>query len=69
MSLNKAALKIAITTLLTDMLEKESNSIEEFANRLSSEIEIFVKSGTVMVNVATTGSATAQTGTGTGNIT
>lgn len=69
MSLNKAALKTAITTLLTDMLEKESNSIEEFANRLSNEIEIFVKSGTVTVNVATTGSATAQTGTGTGNIT
>ncbi|MBS7234159.1 hypothetical protein KHA90_24460 [Flavobacterium psychroterrae] len=69
MSLNKAALKTAITILLTDMLEKESNSIEEFANRLSNEIEIFVKSGTVTVNVSTTGSASAQTGTGTGNIT
>lgn len=69
MSLNKAALKEAIESLLTEMLEKEENSISEFADRLSTAIDVFVKSGEVTVNVTTTGSATTQTGTGTGTIT
>ena len=68
MALNKSALKNTIVALLTDMLAKEENSIEEFATRLSDAIDVFVKSGTVSVTVATTGSATAQTGTGTGTI-
>ena len=68
MALNKSALKTTIVALLTDMLAKEENSIEEFATRLSDAIDVFVKSGTVNVTVATTGSATAQTGTGTGTI-
>jgi len=68
MALNKPQLKTAIKSLMTEMLEKEENSIDEFAARLSDAIDVFVKSGTVTVNVATTGSATAQTGTGTGNI-
>lgn len=69
MSLNKPALKNAIKALLTEMSTKEENSIDEFADRLSTAIDVFVKSGTVTVNVTTTGSATSQTGTGTGAIT
>ena len=69
MGLNKTALKTSITTLLTDMLSKEENSIEEFATRLSDTIDAFVKSGTVTVTVTTTGSATSHTGTGTGAVT
>lgn len=68
MGLNKAALKTAIIAILTDMLTKEENSIEEFATRLSDGIEVFVKSGTVNVNVTTTGTASNHTGTGTGTI-
>lgn len=68
MALNKSALKTTIVALLTDMLAKEENSIEEFATRLSDAVDVFVKTGTVNVTVATTGSATAQTGTGTGTI-
>jgi len=69
MGLNKAALKTTIVTLLTDMLTKEENSIEEFATRLSDAIDAFVKTGAVSVNVTTTGNATNHTGTGTGSIT
>lgn len=68
MALNKGGLKTAIVALLTDMLTKEENSIEEFATRLSDEIDIYVKSGTVSVTVTTTGTATNHTGTGTGTI-
>ena len=68
MALDKTGLKTAIIALLTDMLTKEENSIEEFATRLSDKIELFVKSGTVSVNVTTTGTATNHTGTGTGTI-
>lgn len=68
MALNKAALKTEIKAILTDMLTKETNSIEEFATRLSDAIDVFVKSGAVSVTVATTGTATSHTGTGTGTI-
>lgn len=69
MALNKAGLKTTIKNLMTEMLEKEENSIDEFAERLSAAIDVFVKSGTVTVTVTTTGSATAQSGGGTGSIT
>ena len=68
MALNKSALKTEIASLLTEMLAKEENSIEEFATRLSDAVDAFVKTGVVSVNVATKGTATAQTGTGTGTI-
>lgn len=68
MALNKSALKSTIISILTDMLAKEENSIEEFATRLSDGIDTFVKTGTVSVTVATTGTATNHTGSGTGTI-
>ena len=68
MALNKSALKTEIASLLTEMLAKEENSIEEFATRLSDAVDAFVKTGVVSVTVATKGTATAQTGTGTGTI-
>lgn len=69
MALNKAGLKATIKALMTEMLEKEENSIDEFAERLSTAIDVYVKSGLVTVTVTTTGSATAQSGVGTGSIT
>lgn len=68
MPLNKQVLKTDIKVLLTEMLEKEENSIDEFSSRLSDAIDKYVKSGTVNVSVSTTGNASAQTGTGTGTI-
>ena len=76
MALNKQALKQGIITLQQDMLTKTEPSIEEYAERLASLINDFVKSGEVMVkagiSVSTAGTAAAQTGSttsvGTGTI-
>lgn len=76
MALNKAALQGGILQLLTDMEQRTSNAKPEFAERLATLIDTYVKTGTVTVQagitVATAGSATAQTGattsTGTGTI-
>ena len=66
MALNKQALKQGIIDLQQDMLTKTDNSIEEYAERLASLIDAFVKSGEVTVkagiSVSTAGTATAQTG-------
>jgi len=70
MALNKQALKQGIIALLRDMLTKTDNSIEEYAERLASLIDDFVKGGEVTVapgiRVTTAGTATAQTGATTG---
>nr|DAK31406.1 MAG TPA: hypothetical protein [Caudoviricetes sp.] len=76
MALNTQALKQGIITLQQDMQRKTEPSMEEYAERLASLIEVFVKSGEVTVqpgiSVSTAGTATAQTGattsTGTGTI-
>ncbi|ATA83548.1 hypothetical protein [Capnocytophaga sputigena] len=76
MALNKQALKQGIIDLHQDMLTKTNDSIEEYAERLASLIDAFVRSGEVTVaagiSVSTVGTATAQTGatnsTGTGTI-
>ena len=66
MALDKATLKRGIKTLLLDMMAKTEASEEEFAERLSTMIDAFVKTGTVTipegVAVATAGSPTSQTG-------
>lgn len=66
MALDKTTLKEAIEDLLTDMESRDEDAKSEFATRLSNAIDAFVKSGTVNVTVATTGTASAQTGNGTG---
>lgn len=64
--LNKQALKQGIISLQRDMLTKTETSIEEYAERLATLIDTFVKSGEVIVQagilVSTTGTAAAQTG-------
>lgn len=66
MALNKQALKQGIIVLQQDMLTKTEASPEEYAERLASLIDAFVKSGEVTVapgiTVNTTGTAAAQTG-------
>lgn len=71
MALNKEKLKKGIIRLLQDMLTKTDNSIEEYAERLTSLIYDFVKGGEVTVGVGipvqagTYTGATTSTGTGT----
>ncbi|WP_107781528.1 hypothetical protein [Capnocytophaga leadbetteri] len=70
MMLNKQALKQGIITLQQDMLTKTEANPEEYAERLASLIDAFVRSGEVTVapgiQVGTAGTATAQTGATTG---
>lgn len=54
MALNKQALKQGIIALQQDMLTKTDNSIEEYAERLASPIDSFVKSGEVTVRAGIT---------------
>lgn len=73
MSLNdgKPILKQTILQIFETEAEADESpeqSRERIAEKLTNAIYDFVKSGLVKVNVATTGSATAQSGTGTGNI-
>ncbi|MFT5890157.1 MAG: hypothetical protein ACI9Y7_000246 [Dokdonia sp.] len=72
MPLVKATLENAIKALLEEEKAKEDDggsSINNIANKLATAIDTYIKSGTVMTTVVTAGSATAQTGTGVGNIT
>ena len=67
MALNKEQLKQGIIRLQQDMLTKTDAGIEEYAERLASLIDTFVKGGEVTVQagiqVSTAGTAAAQTGT------
>ena len=66
MALNKEQLKQGIITLQQDMLTKTNSSTEEYAERLASLIDAFVRSGEVTVDpgisVSTAGTAAAQSG-------
>ena len=76
MALNKQALKQGIIALQQDMQRKTDASMEEYAERLASLIDAFVRSGEVTVqpgiSVTTAGTAAAQSGattsTGAGTI-
>jgi len=66
MALNKQALKQGIIRLQQDMQRKTDASMEEYAERLASLIDAFVRSGEVTVaagiSVSTAGTATSQMG-------
>ncbi len=78
MPLNKPILKQTIKQLMESMLNQtdQQAALELFSEGLANAIDLFVKSGSVIVSagipVATTGTAVAQTGsttsTGTGTI-
>ena len=67
MGLNKEQLKQGIIALQQDMLTKTDADMEEYAERLASLIDAFVRSGEVIVaagiTVSTAGTAAAQSGT------
>lgn len=71
MPLDKNTLKTEIKAILSDMENKETDSKDEFAQRLSEAIDAFVKSATVTIAsgipVTTSGGSgsTSEQGTGT----
>lgn len=66
MALNKQVLKAGIIALQQDMLTKTDASTEEYAERLATLIDTFVRGGEVTIPagipVSTAGTAVAQTG-------
>jgi hypothetical protein len=64
MALNKAILKAEIKAIMTDMRTREENADDEYADRLSTAIDTFIKTAQVNagIPVSTTGTAAAQTG-------
>ena len=70
MPLIKSTLEAGILALAT-RLSTNTDPVQarrDFASQLATLIDTYIKTGTVMVTVATTGSATSQAGTGTGTI-
>lgn len=48
MGLDKTALKNNIAQIMNDMMERDSNSIDEFATRLAGVIDAYVKQASVV---------------------
>jgi hypothetical protein len=68
MALNKADLKTKIEAIMTDMMEREDTSIDEFATRLSNAIDAYVKEATVVYSSGLIAPNGAVTGTFNGNL-
>jgi hypothetical protein len=68
MALNKADLKTKIAAVMTDMMEREDTSIDEFATRLSNAIDAYVKEATVVYSSGLIAPNGAVTGTFNGNL-
>ncbi len=63
MALDKEFLKSEIVSLMTDMLQREDTSVEEFATRFSDAVDAYVKEADI---VYTTGLTSATGGVVTG---
>lgn len=70
MALNDNAFKAKIIALEDEMIQADDYNAAkvEYAEKLMLAIKEYIMSGTVTVNVVTTGTATNHTGTGTGTI-
>lgn len=68
MALNKADLKTKIAAIMTDMMERENTSIDEFAIRLSNAIDAYVKEATVVYTSGLIAPNGPVTGTFNGNL-
>ncbi|MGV8814739.1 MAG: hypothetical protein ACOH2D_11585 [Gelidibacter sp.] len=68
MALNKADLKNNIIGILTDMMQREESSIEEFATRLSDDIDTYVKTATIKYTSGLVAPNGAVTGTFNGKL-
>lgn len=70
MALNDTGFIGDVKLLLDEMIQADDYEAakEQYAQKLMLAIKNYIKSGTVTVNVVTTGTATNHTGTGTGTI-
>ncbi|MGJ5643200.1 hypothetical protein [Formosa sp. S-31] len=68
MALDKDSLKANIIQIMTDMMEREENSIEEFAERLSTAVDTYVKTATIVYTTGLTAPNGAVTGSFQGNL-
>lgn len=68
MALNKAELKTQIAAIMTDMMAREDTSIDEFAGRLSTAIDTYVKTAAIVYTSGLTAPNGAVTGTFSGNL-
>jgi hypothetical protein len=71
MALNKTTLESQLRQLFSDSASNEDgeDAREQLIKGLATVVDTYVRSAQVTVNVVTTGSATTQTGTGSGTLT
>jgi hypothetical protein len=63
MGLNKNALKADIKNIITEMRSRTENSDDEFADRLASAVDTFVKTATITYQTGLTAPNGPVTGT------
>lgn len=68
MALNKDELKQNIKQILIDMMQRDTASYEEFAQRLADAIDTYVKQATINYTSGLTAPNGAVTGTFNGNL-
>lgn len=68
MALDKTNLKIKIVELMTEMMEREESSIDEFATRLSNAIDDYVKGAKINYTSGLVAGSTPVTGTFNGSL-
>lgn len=68
MALDKSKLEKGIKQLLEDMMQREENSFDEFAKRLATTIDAYVKEGEIEYLGGLANSGGAVTGTIQGTI-
>jgi hypothetical protein len=66
--LDKATLKTTIVSIMTDMLTRQNNSIDEFATRLSDAIDVYVKGAKIVYTSGLTAGSNPVVGTFNGNL-
>lgn len=68
MALDKSKLEKGIKQLLEDMMQREQNSFDEFAKRLATTIDAYIKEGEIEYLGGLANSGGAVTGTIQGTI-
>lgn len=68
MALDKPGFKETIKTLLSDMRERVDNSDDEFADRLTTAIDDYIKSATIIYTAGLTSPQGPVTGAFEGNL-
>lgn len=68
MALDKSKLKSDIKSILTDMMNREQNSFDEFADRLATAIDGYVKKAEIEYVSGLANNGGPVTGTFVGNI-